>query len=469
MSLHANKKKAVDFTEGSIFWGMLRFAMPIMATSVLQAMYHAADMVVVGNFAPNGSFAMGAVGASGDINNLLIGSFISLAVGVGICVAQSIGAKRYEDVKKYVHTSVIMAIFFGVLLAIIGITFADVILGWINTPESLAEEAAAYMRAYFLGVPAMVIYNFLASALRSAGDSKRPLYFLGASGLINVIVNFIMVLGFKMGAVGVGIATAVAQNAALVMIVVYMARTDGPCKIRLSDMKMSWDKALNIIKNGLPTCLSSLVNSFTNTVAQANINSFGDIVVTGSAAANNVYNFVYLAMNAFCIAAMTMVGQNYGAGNYKRIKKSIVASVSMVAVSGILVASVIVIFHDQLLSIYAPGYDIKTVAVREAGFIKLLYIGCPYFIAGVGECFAMVLKGMGRPVIPMVVALVGSSALRLIWIYTLCQIFSDNVIVLYLSYPTLWILTTAIYAAITVVIYLKESKKQRLKLLQEGI
>jgi putative MATE family efflux protein len=448
---------------------MLRFAMPIMATSVLQAMYHAADMVVVGNFAPNGSFAMGAVGASGDINNLLIGSFISLAVGVGICVAQSIGAKRYEDVKKYVHTSVIMAIFFGVLLAIIGITFADVILGWINTPESLMEEAAAYMRAYFLGVPAMVIYNFLASALRSAGDSKRPLYFLGASGLINVIVNFIMVLGFKMGAVGVGIATAVAQNAALVMIVVYMARTDGPCKIRLSDMKMSWDKALNIIKNGLPTCLSSLVNSFTNTVAQANINSFGDIVVTGSAAANNVYNFVYLAMNAFCIAAMTMVGQNYGAGNYKRIKKSIVASASMVAVSGILVASVIVIFHDQLLSIYAPGYDIKTVAVREAGFIKLLYIGCPYFIAGDGECFAMVLKGMGRPVIPMVVALVGSSALRLLWIYTLCQICSDNVIVLYLSYPTLWILTTAIYAAITVVIYLKESKKQRLKLLQEGI
>lgn len=443
--------------------------MPIMATSVLQAMYHAADMVVVGNFAPNGSFAMGAVGASGDINNLLIGSFISLAVGVGICVAQSIGAKRYEDVKKYVHTSVIMAIFFGVLLAIIGITFADVILGWINTPESLMEEAAAYMRAYFLGVPAMVIYNFLASALRSAGDSKRPLYFLGASGLINVIVNFIMVLGFKMGAVGVGIATAVAQNAALVMIVVYMARTDGPCKIRLSDMKMSWDKALNIIKNGLPTCLSSLVNSFTNTVAQANINSFGDIVVTGSAAANNVYNFVYLAMNAFCIAAMTMVGQNYGARNYKRIKKSIVASASMVAVSGILVASVIVIFHDQLLSIYAPGYDIKTVAVREAGFIKLLYIGCPYFIAGVGECFAMVLKGMGRPVIPMVVALVGSSALRLLWIYTLCQIFSDNVIVLYLSYPTLWILTTAIYAAITVVIYLKESKKQRLKFLQEGI
>lgn len=443
--------------------------MPIMATSVLQAMYHAADMVVVGNFAPNGSFAMGAVGASGDINNLLIGSFISLAVGVGICVAQSIGAKRYEDVKKYVHTSIIMAIFFGVLLAIIGITFADVILGWINTPESLMEEAAAYMRAYFLGVPAMVIYNFLASALRSAGDSKRPLYFLGASGLINVIVNFIMVLGFKMGAVGVGIATAVAQNAALVMIVVYMARTDGPCKIRLSDMKMSWDKALNIIKNGLPTCLSSLVNSFTNTVAQANINSFGDIVVTGSAAANNVYNFVYLAMNAFCIAAMTMVGQNYGAGNYKRIKKSIVASASMVAVSGILVASVIVIFHDQLLSIYAPGYDIKTVAVREAGFIKLLYIGCPYFIAGVGECFAMVLKGMGRPVIPMVVALVGSSALRLLWIYTLCQIFSDNVIVLYLSYPTLWILTTAIYAAITFVIYLKESKKQRLKLLQEEI
>ena len=465
MSMHGiRKRKTVDFTEGPIFFNMLRFAMPLMATSVLQALYHAADMVVVGNFAPNGSFAMGAVGASGDINNLLIGSFISLAVGVGICVAQSIGAKKYDDVKKYVHTSVMMAIFFGVLLAIIGITFADTILGWINTPASLIEEAAAYMRAYFFGVPAMIVYNFLASALRSAGDSKRPLYFLGVSGFINVIVNLIMVLGFKMGAIGVGIATAVAQNAALVMIVVYMARIDGPCKLSLGDMRMSWDKALNIVKNGLPTCFSSLVNSFTNTVAQANINSFGDVVVTGSAAANNVYNFVFLAMNAFCIAAMTMVGQNYGAGNYERIKKSIVQSTIMVIVSGVLVAGVIVIFHDPLLSIYAPGCDAVSVAVRQAGFIKLLYIGCPYFLAGIGECLAMSLKGMGRPVIPMVVSLVCSSALRLTWIYTLCQIFSDNIIVLYLSYPTLWILTLVIYASITVSVYRKESRKNSLVL-----
>ena len=466
MSLHGiRKKKTVDFTEGPIFLNMLRFAMPVMATSVLQALYHAADMVVVGNFAPNGSFAMGAVGASGDINNLLIGSFISLAVGVGICVAQSIGAKRYDDVKKYVHTSVMMAIFFGVLLAIIGISFADTILGWINTPDSLMEEAAAYMRAYFLGVPAMIVYNFLASALRSVGDSKRPLYFLGVSGFINVVVNFIMVLGFKMGAVGVGIATAVAQNAALIMIVVYMVKIDGPCKLSLREMKISWGKALDIIRNGLPTCFSSLVNSFTNTVAQANINSFGDIVVTGSAAANNVYNFVFLAMNAFCIAAMTMVGQNYGAGNYERIKRSIIESTVMVIVSGILVAGVIVIFHEPLLSIYAPGYDSVSVAVREAGFVKLLYIGCPYFLAGIGECLAMSLKGMGRPVIPMVVSLVCSSALRLLWIYTLCQMFSDNIILLYLSYPTLWILTLVIYVSITVSIYRKEAKQQRSALL----
>lgn len=466
MSLHGiRKKKTVDFTDGPIFLNMLRFAMPVMATSVLQALYHAADMVVVGNFAPNGSFAMGAVGASGDINNLLIGSFISLAVGVGICVAQSIGAKRYDDVKKYVHTSVMMAIFFGVLLAIIGISFADTILGWINTPDSLMEEAAAYMRAYFLGVPAMIVYNFLASALRSVGDSKRPLYFLGVSGFINVVVNFIMVLGFEMGAVGVGIATAVAQNAALIMIVVYMVKIDGPCKLSLREMKISWGKALDIIRNGLPTCFSSLVNSFTNTVAQANINSFGDIVVTGSAAANNVYNFVFLAMNAFCIAAMTMVGQNYGAGNYERIKRSIIESTIMVIVSGILVAGVIVIFHEPLLSIYAPGHDAVSVAVREAGFVKLLYIGCPYFLAGIGECLAMSLKGMGRPVIPMVVSLVCSSALRLLWIYTLCQMFSDNIILLYLSYPTLWILTLVIYVSITVSIYRKEAKQQRSALL----
>ena len=437
-------KAIVDFTEGRITGKMIKFALPLMATALLQSLYNAADMIVVANFAPNGSFAMGAVGACGSLFSLFINFFLGLSVGVGICVAQNIGAKRPDEVKKYVHTAAVMSFVCGIVLGVIGFFTAETMLIWMGTPETLLPEATQYMRAVFVGMPANLVYNFMASALRSSGDSKRPLIFLTVSGLANVAINFIMVLGFGMGAVGVGIATAASQYLSAVIIVVYMMRTSGVCRIYLRELRASRRMISGIMQNGLPTGLQSVVFAISNVLIQTSINSYGDIAVSGSGAANNIEGFIYVAMNAISIAAITVVSQNVGAAKFERIKRVMLVSLVMVSIVGLAIAGLIMILHEPLLSIYAPnGNDAAlAAAVRAEGLKKLLFVGCPYFLCGIMECVSGALKGMGRSLISMIVSVIGSCALRILWIYTVCPFFND-IRVLYLAYPVTWIITTA--------------------------
>ncbi len=447
------RKAVVDFTEGRITGKMIKFALPLMATAVLQSLYNAADMIVVANFAPNGSFAMGAVGACGSLFSLFINFFLGLSVGVGICVAQNIGARRPDQVKKYVHTAAVMSLICGIAMGVLGFFTAETMLKWMGTPDTLLPEAAQYMRAVFVGMPANLVYNFLASALRSSGDSKRPLIFLTVSGLANVAINFLMVMGFGMGAVGVGIATAISQYLSAILIVVFMLRTSGVCRIYPRELKVHREMVVGIMQNGLPTGLQSVVFAISNVLIQASINSFGDIAVSGSGAANNIENFIYVAMNAISIATITVVSQNVGAAKFERIKKTMVVSLITVSVVGLSIAGLIMLFHEPLLAIYAPGSDATAHAVRESGLIKLLCVGCPYFLCGIMECVSGSLKGMGRSLISMIVSIIGSCALRILWIYTVCPFFSSNIGVLYLAYPVTWIITTAGLAIFTVKAY----------------
>lgn len=435
-------KVIVDFTEGRITGKMIKFALPLMATALLQSLYNAADMIVVSNFAPNGSFAMGAVSACGSLYTLFVNFFIGLSVGVGICVAQNIGAKRPEEVKKYVHTAAVISMLCGALLGVLGFFLSKTMLVWMGTPETLLPEATLYMRAVFVGMPANLVYNFMASALRSSGDSKRPLIFLTVSGLANVAINFVMVLGFGMGAVGVGIATAISQYISAVIIVVYMTRTSGVCRLCLRELKASKRMIMGIMQNGLPTGLQSVVFAISNVLIQVSINSFGDIAVSGSGAASNIEGFIYVAMNAVSIATITVVSQNVGAANYERIKRIMAVSLVMVSLVGLSIAGIIMLFHEPLLSIYAPGDDTIAHAVRDSGLVKLLFVGCPYFLCGIMECVSGALKGMGRSVISMIVSVIGSCALRIVWIYTVCPFFPEDIGVLYLAYPVTWIITT---------------------------
>ena len=438
----ASKKAVVDFTDGRITGKMIKFALPLMATAILQSLYNAADMIVVANFAPNGSFAMGAVGACGSLFSLFINFFLGLSVGVGICVAQNIGAKRPDEVKKYVHTAAVMSLICGIALGVLGFFTAEEMLILMDTPETLLPEATQYMRAVFVGMPANLIYNFLASALRSSGDSKRPLIFLTISGLANVAINFLMVLGFGMGAVGVGIATAASQYLSAIIIFVYMLRTSGVCRIYLSELKASGRMIRGIMQNGLPTGLQSVVFAISNVLIQTSINSYGDIAVSGSGAANNIEGFIYVAMNAVSIAAITVVSQNVGAAKFERIKRVMAVTLVMVSIVGLTIAGIVMLFHEPLLTIYAPGSEDVSQAIRAEGLKKLLFVGCPYFLCGIMECVSGALKGMGRSLISMIVSIIGSCALRILWIFTVCPFFND-IRVLYLAYPVTWIVTTA--------------------------
>ena len=322
------KKPPVDFTEGRLTGKMIKFALPLMATALLQSLYNAADMIVVGNFSKNGNgtFEMGAVGACGPLYSLFMNLFLGLSVGVGICVAQNIGAKRYEEVKKFVHTAIIMSVVCGVALGVFGFFSAEWLLKLMDTPEELLPSSTQYMQAMFVGIPAQILYAFLASALRSSGDSKRPLIFLTISGIANVLINLVMVMGFGLGAVGVGIASAVSQYLSVIMIFVFVLRTSGVCRIYLKELRIHKYAIIGIIQNGLPTGLQSVVFAVSNVLIQMSINDFGPEAVSGSGAANNIEGFIYVAMNAVSAATITVVSQNVGAAKYERIKRVMLVS-----------------------------------------------------------------------------------------------------------------------------------------------
>ena len=447
--MSAAVKKQYIMTEGPLLGKMLKYAFPLMATGLLQVLYNASDMVVVGRFSNAGSVAMGAVGSCGPLINLLVNVFMGLSVGTGICVAQGIGAKRDEEVGSIVHTSLLGGLICGVVVGIFGLVACEPLLklmmgGGEDTARTL-EQAVPYMRAYFVGMPAMMVYNFLASALRSSGDTKRPLIFLSISGLLNVLMNLVLVLGFGMGAIGVGIATSFAQYASVAMILVYMCRYDGPCRVDLKRIKLVKDDVIAIVRNGLPAGVQGVVFSISNVLIQSTINSYGDAVIAGSAAAGNIEGFIYIAMNSIYQTAMTFAGQNVGAEKIERVKRVGFIAVAVVVVTGVIIGGVCLIFSDNLLSIYVNEPDpVIHDMVFSAGRLRLDMICTTYFLCGIVEVLSGLMRGMGKPVIPMVVSVIGSCALRIVWIITVCNIiFPGKIEWLYLAYPVTWIITSS--------------------------
>ena len=441
-------KKQYNMTEGPLLGKMLKYALPLMATGLLQVLYNAADMVVVGRFSESGSFSMGAVGSCGPLINLLVNAFMGLSVGTGICVAQGIGAKRHDEVRSVVHTSLLGGLICGIFVGIFGFLMCKPLLimmmGGVNpeTERTLAE-AVPYMKAYFVGMPAMMIYNFLASALRSSGDTKRPLIFLSISGIVNVIMNIIMVVGFGMGAIGVGIATSIAQYVSAAMILVYMCRYDGICKVYLNKVKLIKEDVIAVVKNGLPAGMQSVVFSISNVLIQSTINSYGDAVIAGSAAAGNIEGFIYIAMNSVYQTAMTFTGQNVGAEKIERVKRVGFIAVAVVIITGMVIGGVCVVFGEQLLSIYIDEPDpVLHDEVFGAGILRLEVICTTYFLCGLMEVLSGLMRGMGKPVTPMVISIFGSCVLRIIWIVVICNlIFPENITYLYLAYPITWVIT----------------------------
>ena len=442
-----SKKAHRDLTEGNILKQIVLFALPMIATSVLQLLFNTADTIVVGRWGgdteADREIALAAVGSCGAIINLVVNIFLGLSVGAGVCVAHGIGAKEFENVEKTLHTAVYTALIGGVLTTIVGLVLTPQLLGMIGIESSILPEAELYMRAYFCGMPAALLYNYCAAMLRASGDTARPLGFLSIAGLANVVLNLIMVLLFKTGALGVGIATAVSNWISCTLIILFMLKTEGPCHLDIKKITIHKEHLKKILAIGLPAGIQSSLFSISNVIIQSALQSFKSAtVIAGHTAAANVQGYIYTVMNSTAQSAMNFTGQHVGAKKYKRLKTVVLWHYLLVFVAGFTLSCTIFLLGNPLLSLFIPG---NTEAIK-IGLISMQLIGLPYFICGFLDVGSYTMRGFGKSLTPTIISLLGACVLRIVWIYTVFYPFySDNIAVLYLSYPITWFVTAIIY------------------------
>lgn len=446
-------KYEIDMCNGSVFRKMLLFAIPLMCSGVLQLLFNAADIIVVGRFAGDNSLA--AVGANSSLINLLTNVFIGLSVGTNVLVAQYYGAKKDKDLKITVHTSMLLSVISGLILTVIGIVFAEPILKLMQTPEEIIGLAALYLRVYFVGMTSTMIYNFGSAILRAVGDTKRPLYYLLLAGVINVVLNLIFVICFHMDVAGVALATAISQTVSAVLVVRCLMHEEGAIHLDLKALAIDKDKFLRIVQIGLPAGFQGMVFSLSNVVIQSAVNGFGNIVVAGNSAGLNIEGFVYIAMNAFYQATISFTSQNYGARNMQRIRKIALAGELYVLITGIILGNLIVIFGEELLGIYSTSQE-----VIAAGMLRLEIIGTTYALCGMMDVLVGALRGIGKSIMPMIVSLLGACGLRLLWIATVFQIPEyHSTRTIYISYPITWTITFSVHAACLIYSWIKLNKQ----------
>ena len=436
--IRTKKRHQLDMCHGSLADKILLFAIPLMASSMLQLLFNAADVIVVGRFA--GKESLAAVGSTTSLINLLVALFVGLSVGSNVVVARNRGGKRHDMVGRAVHTSILMALVSGAILAVFGFFAARQLLVWMSSPADVIDKSAIYLRIYFLGMPATMAYNFGAAILRAQGDTKRPLYFLIIAGVVNVILNLISVILLNMDVAGVALATTISQYVSAGLVILCLTKEDGPLRLNLKAMKLDRHILGQILEIGLPAGFQGIVFSLSNVLIQSSINSFGSTVVAGSAAAGNIENFVYQAMNAFYQTNLTFTGQNYGAGECRRVDKTLLYCQGFVIVTGLLLGNLVYYFGHPLVSIYAPGEE----DVIRQGIIRLGYVARPYALCGIMDTMVGSLRGLGYSIGPMIVSLIGACGLRVVWIFTIFQMYRtpEN---LYISYPISWIVTGAVH------------------------
>lgn len=428
------KTYAVDMVNGSVFKSMVAFVVPLILGNILQLLYNAADIIVVSRFA--GSQAMASVGATGSLSSLIVSLFIGLTAGAGVVVSRYHGARDGMGVHRAVHTSVSLGIAAGLAAAAIGILFSGYLLKLMGTPEGeVLDGATLYMKIYFIGVPASLIYNFGASVLRALGDTRRPLYILAFSGIVNVVLNLVFVIVFHMSVAGVAVATSVSSCISAIAVVFILVRAEGAHHLDFKALRFHKREFADIVKIGLPAGIQSSLFSVANTLIQSSVNSFGTTAIAGNAAAGNIEGFVYTAMNAFYQAAITGVSQNYGAKNEKGIRKTVKACAASVAVVGFVLGFLTAVFSRQLLSIYIT--DSKEAI--DYGVIRMIVSGLPYFLCGIMEVQAGLLRGLGYSTTAMINSLVGACGFRILWILFVLP-FHHTMGLLFLCWPISWLL-----------------------------
>lgn len=449
------KKKSytMDLCEGSILNKMLLFTLPLMLSSMLQLMFNAADVIVVGRYAGDNSLA--AVGSNGSIINLLTNIFMGLSIGANVLVARYFAAKQEKELRTTVHTAITVSVISGVALTVIGLVSARQILTWMQCPAEVIELSTLYLRIYFLGMPAMMLYNFGAAILRGVGDTKRPLYFLSFAGVINVVLNLVFVIQFKMDVAGVALATIISQFISAFLVVKCLMKEEDAIRLQRKYLGVDRKIFLSILRIGLPAGLQGSLFSISNVVIQSSINTFGATIIAGNSAASNIEGFVYMAMNSFSQAIVAFTSQNVGAGKYKRINRILLTTQLCVLVVGGVMGNAVYLLGEPLLGLYTDSPVVVT-----AGMKRLSVICTTYALCGMMEVMVGSLRGLGYSVMPMIVSLLGACAFRMAWISVLFMSERFHTIeTVYYAYPVSWVVTLAAHI-ISFLIVRRKLRKQ---------
>lgn len=429
------KAYVMDMCNGPVLRKMLIFAVPLVCSSILQLLFNAADIVVVGRFAGDNSLA--AVGSNTALINLLTNLFIGLSVGANVLTGLSYGAKKEKDLSETVHTAMLLSIFSGICLTIGGFFGARQILIWMQAPAEVLDLATIYLKIYFLGMPGMMIYNFGSAILRAVGDTKRPLFYLSGAGIVNVILNLFFVIVLKMDVAGVATATVISEYISAVLILRCLMKEESGIRLIPAKLHIHKDKLIRILKIGLPAGFQGIIFSLANVMIQSSVNLFGATVMAGNSAAANIEGFVYVSMNAFYQATISFTSQNMGAGKHERINRILMSGQICAIAVGLIFGNACVIFGRQLLSVYSSSPE-----VIQAGLARLRVISSTYALCGMMDVMVGALRGIGYSVMPMLVSLVGACGLRLVWLATIFQMEDfHNVQTIYISYPISWIIT----------------------------
>ncbi|MBR2406282.1 MAG: MATE family efflux transporter [Clostridia bacterium] len=433
-----SRSKKRDLCQGPILSNMFMYALPVMATGILQVLYNAADTIVIGQFAGDQSLA--AVSCTGALTNLIVNLFLGLSTGVLTVVARHIGAAHHKRVRQSVHTSILLALACGVFLMVLGVLISGPMLKLMGAGaeagSTVLPKATLYMRIYFLGAPGFLVYNFGASILRAAGDTKRPLIYLTVSGFLNVALNLVFVIVFHMDVAGVAVATIASQYLSAVLVVVCLLRETGDIRLELKRLRIYPKRLTEILRMGIPSGIQSTLFSFSNVLIQSTVNSFGDLYVAGNGAASQIENVLYTTTNSFYTATMAFTSQNFGAHKKDRIKKTLLSGLFLNTVTILTLSSIVMLFADTLLSLFTTN-PVALEAARHRMQLTTMFT----FVGGIMDIFTGHLRGLGASLVPMLTTLAGVCGLRVVWIFTAFPLLGGTWDMLYLCYPITWAVT----------------------------
>ena len=434
MSTQQKKSKyEIDMCNGSILDKLISFSIPLMLSGILQLLFNAVDIIVVGRF--TGSEALAAVGSTAALINVFVNFFIGISLGSNVLAARFYAAWKDKEMSETVHTAITLALISGVVMGIVGVVSAKGALELMDTPDNVLNLATLYMRIYFVGMPFFMLYNYGAAILRAVGDTKRPLMFLIVSGATNVVLNLILVIRFHMGVAGVAIATVISQGISCVLVLRCLYYSEGSYQLRFSKLGMKARYVKQIFQVGVPAGIQSTIINFSNVLLQSSVNSFGSVAMAGYTAANNILGFLYVSVNSITQACMSFTSQNYGVRKFKRMDRILLECLGLTVTVSLIFGGGSYLFGSELMHIYTKSAD-----VVACGTDIMLYTTVTYFLCGIMDLFPGALRGMGHSAVPMILSVIGTVGTRVVWIY---WVFPQHRALdfLFISYPVSWILT----------------------------